>query len=229
MDQETYIKYEQEINEIVESRNSFIEDNYLMIRNRYYNTYQWPELDPVRHEICLCLFFGLSQAAITLTNHLMESVLKNSLIIHHSKKNNDPPRKGKGLTDLLAKFSEGFSSYDRSELNANINKACSAGLITKDQKKHLHIYREKYRNAYSHSEKAKIFGERKIPIQSVKIEDSKIVVDEVGTPEIAKMIVGQGIVQAMIARKEAPEYFLDIDTVVREIRDKLFNYNYRFV
>ena len=229
MDQETTQKYNLEISEIINSRKSFIHENYLLIRERYYNTYQWPEIDPVRHEICLCLFFGLPQAAITLTNHLLESTLKNSLIIYHSKKNTEPPRKGKGLTDLINKFSEGISFYDRSELSTNINKACSAGLITKEQKKLLHIYREKYRNAYSHSEKAKIFGERKIPVQSVKLENSKFIIDEVGTPEIAKMIVGQGLVQVMIAQKEAPVYFLDIDTIVREVRDKLFNYKYHFV
>src|SRR5674476_181595 len=125
MDEETNHKLVAEINEIINSRESFIFDNYLNIRFRYFNTYQWPEIDPVRNEICLCLLFGLSQAAITLTNHLMESALKNALIVYHSKQNNTPPRKGKAITDLIEYFSGAFGIYDKTDLSYDIDRACS--------------------------------------------------------------------------------------------------------
>lgn len=218
---------ENEVAGIIDSRLPFVYNIYTKIRFRLYNTYQWPELDPVRNEICLCLMFGLSQAAITLTNHLMESVLKYSLIEKLSK-DNTPPRKGKAITDFVGKFADALGIYDNSDLSKNINKACSLGLITKEQKKLLHKFRIDYRNAYSHSEKEKTFGNRTIPMQALKIEDGKIVMDEQSQPEIARMLVGQGLIQAKIAENEAPDYFIEVDNVVRYIRDKLYNYEYMF-
>jgi hypothetical protein len=137
-----------------------------------------------------------------------------------------PPRKGKAITDFISKFSGSLGLYDSSDLNKNINKACSLGLITKEQKKLLHKFRVDYRNAYSHSEKEKTFRKRSAPMQALKMEDNKIVMDEKSEPEIAKMIVGQGLFQAKIAEQEAPDYFIQIDNIVRHIRDKLYNYEY---
>ena len=227
MDDEIQEILEKEIEEIIDSRMPFVYDIYTKIRYRIYNTYQWPELDPIRNEICLCLMFGLSQASITLTNHLMESVLKYVLIEKHSK-DETPPRKGKAITDFVRKFADALGIYDNSDLNKNINKSCSLGLITKEQKKLLHKFRINYRNAYSHSEKGKTFGNRTVPMQALKIEDGKIVMDEQSQPKIAKMLVGQGLIQAKIAEKEGPDYFIEVDNIVRHIRDKLYNYEYIF-
>ena len=47
-----------------------------LIEVEYSTPYDWPEMDTLRYEICGCISFGLNQAAITLTNHLLESLLK---------------------------------------------------------------------------------------------------------------------------------------------------------
>ena len=57
-----------QMNEILRSRKGEIISNYPLIQDLYQNYYNMPELDPLRHEVCLCLILGLNQAAITLTN-----------------------------------------------------------------------------------------------------------------------------------------------------------------
>ncbi len=92
----------------------------------------------------------------------------------------------------------------------------------KEQKKQLHQFREIFRNAYSHSDKIKTFGKSTLPITGVRLEENKLVMDEVGEPEIAFFLIGQGIVQFEMAQRTALPYFLYIDKLVREIKDKLF-------
>ena len=86
----------------------------------------------------------------------------------------------------------------------------------------LHQFRDRFRNAYSHSDKKKTFGKSSMPVSGIRLENDKFVEDEKGEPEIAKLLIGQGLVQAMMAQNDAPEYFLYIDKLAREIREKLF-------
>lgn len=48
-------KYIDEINVILSERLIQIKNNYPQVREAYQNTYDWPEIDPIRHEISLCL------------------------------------------------------------------------------------------------------------------------------------------------------------------------------
>lgn len=224
MDDQQKIKYTDEVDEIIKTRFEFIERHYLSIREAYHKHYEWPELDPLRHEICICVMFGLCQAAITLTNHLLESLLKYALIITHgkNKKQKEEEIKGRLITSFIGKYEEGIQIYGDANLDKTINRACTLGLITKDQKKILHQFRDRFRNAYSHSDKKKIFGKSSMPVAGVRLEENEFVTDEEGEPEIAKLLIGQGLVQAMMAQNDAPQYFLYIDSLARELRDKLF-------
>jgi len=217
-------KFNNEVNEIIKSRFEFIDRHYLSIRDAYHKDYDWPELDPLRHEICICIMFGLCQAAITLTNHLLESLLKFALIILHgkNKKQKEEEIKGRVISSFIEKYEEGIRLYGDANLDKTINRACTVGLITKEQKNHLHHFRERFRNAYSHSDKKKIFGKSTVPVAGVRLENEKFVSDENSEPEISKLLVGQGLIQAMMAQNDAPEYFLYIDRLAREIREKLF-------
>jgi len=217
-------KLTDEINEIIRSRFEFIDRHYLSIRDAYHNHYDWPELDPLRDEISLCIMFGLCQSAITLTNHFLESLLKYALIILHgkNKKQKEEEIKGRAITSFIEKYEEGIKLYDDVNLDKTINRACTVGLLTKEQKKHLHQFRDRFRNAYSHSDKIKTFGKSTMPVAGVRLENKKFVADEQSEPEIAKLLVGQGLVQAVMAQNDAPEYFLYIDKLTREIREKLF-------
>lgn len=224
MSDEQNKKLTDEVNEIIRSRFEFIERNYPSIRDAYRNHYDWPELDPLRHEICICITFGLCQAAITLTNHLLETLLKYALIIQHgkNKEQKEEETKGRIITSFIEKYKEGVQLYGDANLDKTINRACTVGLITKDQKNQLHQFRDRFRNAYSHSDKKKTFGKSTVPVAGVRLENEKFIPDEKSEPEIANLLVGQGLIQAMMAQNDAPEYFLYIDKLARDIREKLF-------
>ena len=214
----------EEVNKIIHSRFQFINRFYLQIRDAYNNHYDWPELDPLRHEICISIMFGLCQAGITLTNHLLESLLKYTLIIKCGEKVKQTKKyvQGRIITSLIEKYEDCIKKYNDKSLSTTINKARKEGLISIEQKERLHLYREIFRNAYSHSDKLKTFGKSTMPVTGVKLENGKFVIDEVGEPEIAIFLIGQGIVQAEMAQKNAVPYFLYIDKLVREIRNELF-------
>jgi len=224
MDDSQKNKLTEEVNEIIRSRIQFIDHFYLQIREAYNNHYDWPELDPLRHEICISIMFGLCQAGITLTNHLLESLLKYALIIKcgDKLKQSKEDVQGRIITSLIEKYKDCIKKYNDANLSTTINKARKEGLISKEQKKQLHVYREIFRNAYSHSDKLKTFGKSTMPVTGIKLENDKLVIDEVGEPEIAMFPIGQGIVQFEIAQKTAVPYFLYIDKLVREIKAKLF-------
>ena len=225
MNDEKRKKYTDEVNEIIKSRVEFINRHYPSIRKSYHNHYGWPELDTLRDEICICITFGLSQAAITLTNHLLENLLKLALIIKcgNKIKQSEEDIEGRVITALIEKYKDCIEKYNGKSLSTTINLARKEGLISKEQKKQLHQFREIFRNAYSHADKIKTFGKSTMPVTGLKLVDNKIVTDEVHEPEIAFFLVGQGIFQFEMTQRTAAPYFLYIDSLVREIKDKLFS------
>lgn len=224
MDEKEKQEISSEVNEIIESRYQFINKFYLSIREIYKKHYDWPEMDPLRHEICLCLMFGLCQSAITLTNHLLESLLKNALIIDDGKKvkQTNEELKGRAISALIDKYSEGIKKYGDKNLDYTINQSCRFGFISKEQKQQLHAFREIFRNAFGPADKNKTFGKSTMPVTGMKLDKDKIATDEIGEPEVAKLLIGQGIVQWEIAQRQAVPYFLYIDELVRQIKGILF-------
>lgn len=213
--------YHKEVNDLIRSRSEFIVEFYPKVRSAYKNAYEWPELDPLRHEISICLVFGLCQAAITLTNHLLESLLKYALIIHQTK-NNRPTEKIGMVSSLIQHLTPARRQFGKQELSHNIDKSCSLGIITKEEKTTLHKFRIRFRNAYSHSDKDKTFGDSTIGVQGVRFEDNQFKVEEHEIAKIAELIIGQGLVQAKLAQNNALPYFLEIDSLVRRIMTRIF-------
>lgn len=93
----------EEIRRIIDSRKEFFCANYPAIRFAFQEHYDTPELDTWRHEVCLCIFFGLYQAAITATNHLLESFLKYALVYYYSRpwRNPDQSDSTTGIMQIL--------------------------------------------------------------------------------------------------------------------------------
>lgn len=224
MDHESQDSLGEEIIEIIKSRTKFFNQNYPVVRVAYQKSYNWPEMDTLRHEITLCLIFGVHQAAITLTNHLLESLLKNALIIHDSK----PPTLGErsqvshAIESFLAILRPAKAKYGSDNLSKNIDRAAQASLITDEQKRQLHEFRKVFRNAYSHADKDKTFGQTRISAQAVHLEDNKFIVEQPENPLLAELLVAHGIAQAMQAEQDAMPYFLYMDSVVCDISTKLF-------
>jgi len=83
------------IRQFIDELNTNMSSNYQIVADIFNTGYGYPELDPLRDEICKCIICGLHQASITLTNHLLEASLKKCLAIKYSienRKNNLKPK-----------------------------------------------------------------------------------------------------------------------------------------
>ncbi|MFV1450501.1 hypothetical protein VBZ51_15200 [Maribacter sp. HS] len=173
-------------------------------------------LKEVRTEICYCLFFGLHQAAITLTNHLLEDTLKTGLLYSEY---------GVKLLDDLAEmdtyYKEGLDKYSSLDLSSTINRSCSKGLITKLEKKILHEFRERLRNGFSHSDSRKIFKDIKVPFyfgSFGKIEEEPLNFKEFSISDIPQF---QGLAKSELAKNHSFDYFNYVYGILKRIEDKL--------
>ena len=199
--------------------------NYLPVREAYITEYDFPELDPVRHEVALCLVFGLPQAAITLTNHLLESLLKYALIYDHALKHqpNNQPSPGATTRSLVDWLRPAKKLYADKDLKFTIDRACTVGLITKAQKKRLHEIRQDFRNAFSHADKDKTFRNATTQVTAANFKGGAIITEPPEQVALAELLVGQGFFQVTHAQRSALPYFLYIDRLAREIRAKVFS------
>jgi hypothetical protein len=208
---------------ITDQRKSFFVENYNKVKNAYDNPYDMPELDPLRHEIALCIMFGLHQAAITLTNHLIEWFIKLILIYNHSIQNEKPLDKSKSMVDNLEEhFSDGIKNYTNKDMSETIRAAKSAGLLTKEQWKELDKIREDFRNAFGHADSSKIFKTTEIGLTGVSIDDNQFKTDEKKSVKISNIPIIQGLLKIEFAKKNAIPYFLYIDELIRITLPRLF-------
>ncbi len=214
----------EEVNGIVAAVNPDLGRNYSKIRSAYQNGYDVTDLDPLRHEICLCIMFGLNQAAITLTNHMLEKLMKTALIHNHAinqpaGEQDDEPS-AKALIDYLA---EAKKRYSGNSLENNINAACTQKLITKEEKKQLKAIRSRFRDAFSHGDVDKTFGESETTVQAVKFGEGSegIKVGQEENVQIAEFLLSAGIHQIELAKENAVPYFLYVDRLARSMIEKV--------
>jgi hypothetical protein len=198
--------------QFVDDLNAKFNKNLALIDFQFNNEYGWPEFDPLRDEITKCLICDLCQASITLTNHLLEDFLKTILIYHDTISNNNK----KTDLDLLV-FRPSVDTYDGLDLAQTLGRAKRKGIITKKQWKLLEKFREDYRNAYSHAEKKKIFKDMTINANKVKLENNQINVSDSNETLLVDLIMGQGLVQVILSKKIAFDYFISVDNVIRDV------------
>ncbi len=213
-----------EIEKLVNMQSAKILQNYPKVRAAYQNQYGLPELDPLRHEIAICIASGLNQAAITLTNHFLESLLKYGLIYQHTLKQDTSKHQvhGRAVKAVVELCAEGKKLYGDRNLNYNIDQACRTGLITEDDKEKLHECRKVFRNAYGHADKEKTFGDTQTAAFALRLDGNAIVNDSEGDIRLADFLPGQGLLQVRLAEQTAARYFLLIDNLARQIIHKLF-------
>lgn len=94
-----------------------------------------------------CILIKAPVALITLTNHLLERILKLSLI------NNEIGFESIKNLDLWeTHFDDAHKRYSNLDLNDTVNRCCTQGLITKEHKKYIQKkIREQLRNGFSHA------------------------------------------------------------------------------
>ncbi|MEQ9288124.1 MAG: hypothetical protein RIG77_14505 [Cyclobacteriaceae bacterium] len=186
-----------------------IDENIPKVHSQFLEEYGWPEFDPLREEISRCLICDFCQAAITLTNHLLENFLK-TMLIYKEESGIDTTK------DMRVAFKTGIEKYNGKDLAVTIAKAKRLGIITKEDGKVLNQYREDFRNAYSHADKKKIFKGLKVPIQVLSL--SKDMKYELGEPDdfdLSELPFAHGIAQSMLSKKSAFDYFIKVDGIIR--------------
>lgn len=102
-------------------------------------------------EIVRCLIIEANTASITMTNFMLERLLKLALI-------EDEMQLGP-LTHPWEECWERMHPYFDFDLNKTINQCARKQLISGKQKKELHRYREIFRNGFSHASTDLIFKE----------------------------------------------------------------------
>ncbi|GAB1473160.1 hypothetical protein MASR2M69_06010 [Bacteroidota bacterium] len=161
---------------------------------------------------------------ITLTNHFLEKSLKFCLGIKYSIEN-----KANGM-EIKDAFIDGININDKLQLEQSINAACSQGLISKEQKKELKDFKNKFRNPYSHANN-EIFNGKSVKGKQVSTKDlengwddfQKICFDKSKDVEIPieNLPFAQGIFQVKIAKDDCVPYFKSVDKIVRDMLLKI--------
>ena len=209
-----------EIDQMIASRSQFF-SKYLNIRDAYRKPYDTPQLDPLRHEICLCLCFGLDQAAVTLTNHLLESFLKYCLFFYLSRPERNP-QVANSPEAMVEAFEEAQDQIDNLTLAQSINKARSLRILTKEETKDLIEIKKTLRDPYSHASKKNLLGKGKIPVMPATLgQDYSINPLEQVHVDVALNPLVNWYAQLQHARKMALPYFRYIDDLIRKILERM--------
>ena len=124
-------------------------------RSKYFDFqfYSFSELGLVVFEINKCLILELYHASITLTNNLLERLLKLSLIY------NEVGIGPKPIENLSSIYEEPDKKYSSISLGNSIEKCRKHGLISETEKVFLFdTIRELMRNGFSHADSSKILN-----------------------------------------------------------------------
>jgi hypothetical protein len=214
----------EELNSMLGTFSEHMIPSYQKVRDNYKFKLYNPVYDSLRNEICKCITIGTYQAAMTLTNHLLEKFLKMSLILTHSN-----VKTLNGIKETVDQFKDANELYLDKNLELTINLACSKGIITKEEKATLKLYKDVFRNGYSHADPNKIFGERTMHLAYGSLTGDKP--PEVTTIKIADLPFLQGDAQQQSAQVNVIPYFIFIDGLIQreEIKryPEIVDYNNR--
>ena len=143
--------YKQEIKAKTELFGENILKNMYMLEPFYnFRFYLFCQQEVLIDEILNCLLLGFNQASIFTTNHLLERILKVSLMRKHTE----------GLfignPEFNEKSDEAKNKYDGKNLIENINFAFDLGILSQEERDKLDELRKKFRNPYSHAQMSPI-------------------------------------------------------------------------
>lgn len=192
-------------------------ENYSKIEGQLRNGYGLSELEVLRAETCLCIIQGSWQASVCLTNVLLEAFLKLALVYSHLvniEKQGQPPK------DPIGRYSAPMAKFMKLELGTTINMARKQGLITKEAKKALDGFRERFRNAFFHADMHAMFGDKTIPVTMADIGTFKI--EEPQEMQISGLPFLLGEAMWRNAQANAIPYFKTVDGLIRATLPKIF-------
>jgi len=175
------------------------------------------EFNALIFELNKCLILELNRASITLTNNLLERLLKIALIYEEA---------GFGPTPLEQwndKFGESNQKYTSIALGNSIEKCKKNGLITAKEKDILFdTIRELMRNGFSHADSSKILAD--FP------DETTMYVGNLTRPtdKLKEVSVNQKIIPAFqaiqmesFAQENAKPYFIFVFNLIFKIENRL--------
>ncbi len=178
--------------------------------------YTYPELGTSVFEINKCLILGFYRASITLTNNVLERVLKLALIYNEV---GIGPKPVENWSDI---FSVPNEKYGSKQLGNTIELCKKEKLITEAEKKVLfETIRELMRNGFSHSDPSKILKD--LPDETPVYQANLL--NPTAFKEIQVNYKTIPVFQAMqmdeFAKQNAFEYFKFVFELMKRIDNKL--------
>ena len=173
------------------------------------------ELDVNIKEACDCLIFELYTACITLTNHIFEKALKLTLI------QNDIGLLNLGYDDW-SKLEPVYKKYANEPMGKTLDICKNIGLINDLEYKELVVYKEKYRDGFSHYSPSKILkNESKIVISTNDIKEQKAKIKELSRQKIPPSF--HNFLVNDFSKNNAENYLKYILKIISHLEIKLAN------
>jgi hypothetical protein len=189
-------------------------------RSKYFDFqfYVFSELGGAVFEINKCLILEFYRASITLTNNLLERLLKLSLI--YDETGIEP----KPIEDWGAIFEEPNKKYSSIPLGNSIEKCRKLDLITENEKVFLfETIRELMRNGFSHADSSKILNG--IPDETTMFQGNFSNPTEIKPVTLNQKIIPfiQAIHVENFAKENAANYFEYIFELIKKIDQRLID------
>lgn len=191
-------------------------------RSKYFDFqfYVFSELGGSIFEINKCLILEFHRASITLTNNLLERLLKLSLIYNEAGIGPKP------VEDWSSAFEEPNSKYLSIPLGNSIEKCRKLDLITENEKVFLFdTIRELMRNGFSHADSTKILNG--IPDEMTMFQGSFSNPTDIKPVNVNQKIIPfmQAIHVENFAKENAANYFDYVFELIKKIDQRIIDKN----
>ncbi|GAB4007106.1 hypothetical protein GCM10028808_10340 [Spirosoma migulaei] len=195
-------------------------DKNFPIQAKYFECdfFVFPELESLVFEINKCLIFEFYRASITLTNNLLERLLKIALIYNETGIGPQP------IQDWNSTFLAPNEKYTSIPLGNSIEKCKKEGIITEVEKDSLfNTIRELMRNGFSHADPSKILKD--LPEEITLLQGSFSNPTDIKKIEInyKSVPIFQSLQMDTFAKHNALEYFDFIFRLMEEIDKRLID------
>ncbi|MCX3267462.1 hypothetical protein [Pedobacter agri] len=164
------------------------------------------QMDSIRKEIILCIVHDLHQAAIMLTNHLLEKFLRAVIVIEESGIEKMIPENQK-------KIKTAYKNRRSSSLNDLNDEALKRNIISEVQHQQIKEYILTIRNPYSHGSSFQILKDEK-PIKTLSGSFSEGIKSEIIETDINSYFPLQSLFQEIRAMKDSVKYFKFVDAIL---------------
>lgn len=189
-------------------------------RSKYFDFefYVFSELGGTVFEINKCLILEFHRASITLTNNLLERLLKLSLIYYETGIGPKP------VEEWGTVFSEPNLKYSSIPLGNSIEKCRKLELLTENEKVFLFdTIRELMRNGFSHADSSKIL--EGIPEETTMFQGSFSNPTEIKPVTVNQKVIPfiQAIHIENFTREHAADYFDYVFELIKKIDQRLID------